>query len=191
MAVDPTSYSKRVKILRKLLPVLALIGLLALIAGANRDMLGRFSQTAQLAVSSDLAIEAPQFEGRLKNGQSYILTAESGRQTDDNGVQLKVLNLRLSGANGAMQVTAKRGVFSGQRKAARFVGAVRLSDSQGNRLTTEKLDFNSEAGTLVAPQKIDMRGPAGALSADAMIADSKGGIYRFDKVKMRLTRGTP
>lgn len=191
MDTNPQAYSRRVALLKKLLPALAVCGLVALILGANPDILRRLAQDAPNALSGDLSIQSPKFEGRLDNGLLYVLQASLGRQGENGSVILRDMQLRLSGADNALSAEAKSGIMMRGNRAARFIDNVIVTDKSGNRLETAVLDFDRISGTIKAPNPIIMTGPTGTVSAQAMMADGKGEVYRFDKIQMRLRRSAP
>ncbi len=191
MDTSPQAYSKRVALLKKLLPALAVTGLLALILAANPDILRRLAQNTPTALNGNLSIQSPKFEGRMDNGQNYVLQASLGQQGENGSVILRDMQLRLTGTENVLTAEAKEGIIMRGNKAARFIDNVVMRDASGNRMETDLLDFNRINGTLTAPGIIEMTGPTGTLTAGAMMADSKGGFYRFDKIEMRLRRRAP
>lgn len=191
MDTNPQAYSRRVALLKKLLPALAAFGLLALILAANPDILRRLAQNTPTALNGNLSIQSPKFEGRLDNGLLYVLQASLSRQGENGSVILRDMQLRLTGTQTALTAEAKEGIILRGNKAARLVDNVLMRDAGGNRMETDLLDFDRINGTLTAPGIIEMTGPTGTLTAGAMVADSKGGVYRFDKIQMRLRRSAP
>ena len=187
---NPQSYSKRVAVLKKLLPALAFGGFVALIIGSNSDVFSRLSQSANLDISGNLAINQLQFEGRLANGQMYQLKAERGSQQDSGAIAFTAMQLRIGQLNGGdITVAAQQGTMSQDRTAARLVGAVRMQDNGANQLDTDVLRFDTISGHMTAPGRITMQGPSGDLNAASLEIDSVNGIYYFDMVDMQLMRG--
>ena len=186
MADDPKIRSKRIAVLRRLLPALAALGFVALIVGANDDWRQSFSRNAEELLIGGLSIDAPVFAGRLSDGRAYRLQAETGRQTDDGGIALIKPELDIGGTQ---TLTADAGTADKSRSRMQLAGNVRVSDAGGNLLATEQMFFAAEDGRLQAPQRIVMTGPAGRLQAAKLEADTKAGTYRFDTVTLRLERG--
>lgn len=190
MADNPHIHSKRVALLRKLLPFLAALGVLVLLLGANRDTLSSLSQSAVTSVSTNLAIEAPQFEGRLADGRRFEISAKTGRQLDDGALVMHNLALQVSDQGGeALAAEAAQGRLTSGRQSAELTGAVRLRDAEGARLETEALKVNLETGALSAPQGVVFTAPGGRLRAARFIGDATH--YRFFDVEMTLQRSLP
>ena len=197
MADNPHTHTKRVALLRRLLPVLAGLALIALIIGANRDLGTLFSGQNNLGLAANLAIRAPQFEGQLSNGQRFHLSAKTGAQKDDGVVSLSDLRLAIAAPdtvsqNGAaLKAQADSGRFSTLNNQAQFSGDVILHDGHGNRLNTQMLTIDMQQGLLSAPQSIIFEGPGGRLQAHSLSGDIKGGVYEFQNITMRLMRSAP
>lgn len=190
MADNPHLHSKRVALLRKLLPFLAALGVLVLLLGANRDTLSSLSQSAVTSVSANLAIEAPKFEGRLADGRRFEISAQSGRQQDDGALVLRDLALRVSDQGGeALAAEAEQGRLAATRASADLTGRVRMRDAGGARLETEALEVNLETGAMSAPQGVVFTAPAGSLRAARFNGDATQ--YRFFDIEMTLQRSAP
>lgn len=197
MADNPHIHTKRVALLRRLLPILAGLGLVALIIGANRDLWGLFSGQSNLGLAANLAIRAPQFEGQLSNGQRFHLSAKAGAQKEDGVVSLNDLRMAIAAPDNAsqkatqIQAQANSGHFSTITNQAEFSGQVILQDGHGNRLDTQTLQIDMAQGVLSAPQSLIFEGPSGRLQAQSLSADMQRGIYEFNNVTMRLLRNAP
>lgn len=197
MADNPQTHSNRVALLRRLLPILAGLGLVALIIGANRDLWGQFFDRNDLAMAAKLAIRAPQFDGQLNNGQRFRLSAKAGAQQDDGAVSLSDLRLSIAPPDDASQKTqalraqADNGRFSTVTNQAQFSGTVVLHDGYGNRLDTPLLRLDMADGVIAAPQSVTLKGPGGRLRAQSLTADTQSGIYEFTNITMRLIRSAP
>lgn len=190
MQENPETHTRHVVVLRRVLPLLAVVGVVALIVGANDDWRTALQRSAETAFTAELAIEAPEFAGQMSDGRRYRLIAARGASTQNGGVSLEAPQLDIASAadKPGVRVTAANGTTDAARSRLSLTGAVALQDDSGNRLTTEQLFFSSDDGRLQAPQRIRMQGPAGLLDAAAFEADTQTGIYAFDKAKLRLNR---
>ena len=202
MADNPNIYTQRVKLMRKLLPALAGLGLVLLLIGANLDAFSSLTGSTVRAVAPNLAIQAPQFEGRLSDGRGFRLVAQSGRQNDDGALQLSGLQLRIAATGDAadtqmpimpdaISAQAEAGQFAADRKTAQLTGNVRVRDAAQNDMQTETLLINLDSGALRAPQTIVFSSRSGRLQASRFEGDSQTATYRFYDVDMTLQRSRP
>ncbi len=178
-------YSRRIWLLRRLLPLLALALLAILAFAANPDLRRAFSD--ETAESDRLVIAAPEFLGRLADGRPYRMTALEGRQTTDGNVILQKADILIDTDNpaGRISLNADSADYQALDAMAALSGNVRMRDAQNNILTGAAMLAGLDNGILTA-SAVTMRGAAGIVTADEMHADTDKRHYRFTKAVMRL-----
>lgn len=178
-------YSKRIRLLRKLLPVLALCLLAVLVVAANPDLRRSFSGASP--DNDRLAITAPQFLGRLSDNRPFAMTAREGRQKADGIVVMTQADLLIDGDDrqGRIGFVAARADYDPGAAKVRLVGNVEAVDAQNNKLSSDEMLADLADGLLTA-SSITMTGPAGRITAKQMQADTKTLHYRFMNAVMRL-----
>lgn len=184
---DLEFYSKRIRLLRKLLPLLALALLAVLVLVANPDL--RRAISGSPTQSDRLMIAEPNFLGRLKDGRPFEMTARKGRQKADGLIAMQEADLTLDGDNaeGRIALSAQQADFAPETAIARLRGDVKMRDAQGNIATSDVMQADLEAGILRA-SSVNMSGPTGKLTARRMQADTKTQNYRFQGAVIRLKR---
>ena len=178
-------YSRRIRLLRRLLPLLALALLLILGFAANPDLRRAF--TADTPDSDRLVIAAPEFLGRLADGRPYKMTAFEGRQKADGHVILQKADILIDADNpdGPISLKAALADYHALEALTKLSGAVSMRDAQGNILTGTQMLADLDKGILTA-SAVTMRGAAGIVTARHMKADTDTRHYRFTKAVMRL-----
>lgn len=198
-SADIGFYSKRIRLLRKILPVIALFLLLALVLAANPDLRSAL-MTGDNSSGSDtdrLVIDRPQFEGRLADGRRFQMTALTGRQKTDGDIAMQNADILIDGdnPNGRMQLNAAHANYRPGAASARLYGAqqnsqtadtlVTARDALDNVLTGTEMAADLDAGVLNA-NKVTMTGAAGRIDAAQVTAFTKTKHYRFSEAVMRL-----
>ncbi len=178
-------YSRRIRLLRRLLPLLALALLLILGFAANPDLRRAF--TADTPDNDRLVIAAPTFLGRLADGRPYQMTAFEGRQKADGNVILQKADIRIDADNpeGRINLSANLADYQALKALAALSGNVAMRDAQDNILTGTQMLADLDKGILTA-SAVTMRGAAGIVTAHHMKAVTETRHYRFTKAMMRL-----
>lgn len=182
---DLRHYSKRIKLLRKILPLMAVALLLILGLAANPEWRRALSPPENQA--DRLRIDRPVFSGRLTDLRPFRLTATEGRQKADGVIAMQVPDLVIDADNpqGRLALTALRADYRAAAGEAFLSGQVQLRDAGGTVVRSEQMRADMNSG-IVTASAVSMRGPAGRVRALAMRADTKIRHYRFADAVMRL-----
>jgi lipopolysaccharide export system protein LptC len=184
--VTSDAYSRRVVLLKRVLPAVGL-GLLLLVAAWPR--LQRLLEDVRFALPSidrrdawELRMINPRYAGIDRLSRPYVLTAASGRQMPDRGdlMSLDRPHGQLILHGGAKVVlTAVTGVYQSQSRLLDLFGGVTLTHENGTRFVTEAahLDLASETGAGQDP--VAGRGPSGDITAQGFRILDKGDTIVF------------
>lgn len=190
-AADIAAYSQRILTLRRVLPIAAFLLLLLLVLAANPD----FSRAPDLDALSNsdahdrLVIDRPIFEGRMRDGRRYQLTAMQGAQKTNGDIGLSAARLEVdaSQAQPALSFTADTGLYrTNDGGMAGLRGNVVVASGDGRRISAPRLEMDIATASWQAPEGATMRAPSGDVTAQHLKADEARGLYRFQNIKMRL-----
>ena len=172
------SYSRRVAVLKVVLP-LAALGILSTLFMLSRDTDPNatipFSDAEIAERIRDQQITAPRFAGTTENGDEVFLTAtkavpggdgEPGAAEDLRG------EIRLA-AGGTVSFHAERGSVNLPDDFAEFRGGVTVTTDTGYELLTETLRTAVRKIEATAPGAVTGTGPVGHLNAGAMYLSAK------------------
>jgi len=187
---DVSAYLRRIRLLRKLLPLLALALLVIVGLAANPDIRRALSNKTQ--TDDRLVIAAPQFLGRLSDGRPYQMDALEGRQKSNGNIALKnadiVINAETPEAR--LHLSSKHADYFVQDGLATLTGNVTMRNAKGAVIDGARMVADFETGIMRA-SAVTMRDKAGRLQAEAMRADTQTRHYRFTKAVMRLQPAQP
>jgi lipopolysaccharide export system protein LptC len=182
-AVNHT-YTRRVRQLRLLLPILALIIVGVVFAwpqmGQIRPEQAPASQPHKRAGSNELI--KPKFTGQDSNDQPYIVTAESAVQSadDPDAVLLDRPHGHTTTDDGiTVDVQAAKGTYRQKAQRLTLEDDVRLSNDQGYRLDGTRVTVDMVAHKAWSDQPVQGQGPAGTIKATGLQADTDTGVLVF------------
>lgn len=197
------AHSQRIRRLRRFLPLIAvaLVGLLVL--ATNFDLF-RTPQNSGFGSSgldvNRLVIDRPIFDGRLPDGRFYRFQAAQGRQQDNGDVVLSMARLAVNANDDkpSLAFAADEAVYENPTNVtdatanvsfnASLSGNVTVNLGDGHELDSPQLALAVDKAIWQAADGIEMRGPTGRLTAAQLTADEVSGVYRFQNIRMRLTR---
>ncbi|HEY1096065.1 MAG TPA: LPS export ABC transporter periplasmic protein LptC [Alphaproteobacteria bacterium] len=191
-------YTRYVRVLRLVLPVLASVSLLVLLIWPwwhERQQLSVKKvappvSTAQTPKSAaPLQVLKPEYQGMDKSGRMYRITAERVEQTLDPKAPLLLIapqaSLNMSknaeeiaapsDANPPLTLRATNGLYDMQAQTIDLKGKVVL-DYAGYQLTAEDLAVDMVAGAATTTTPVTGQGPRGTLSGQMLSIADKGSI---------------
>lgn len=192
---NPSSYTKKVIWLRRLLIGGAALAALALIALSNTQRFNAPEGADGLSGALRLSgggpvIDNPDYQGRTAAGRAYRLTGANARADDNRGTILRAPRLVLAATptDAAVEMTADMARLVGGDRAE-LQENVRVTLSDGHILQTQNLISDLQAQTLTAPQAIRLDGPDMALRAASLEGQLENNIFTLRAVRLRLQRG--
>ncbi len=179
MAVN-TTYTKFVKILRVLLPVLALLSIAVLFIWpivSQEEVPQEVGMTIDIDKPANVSDDAlqmikPEFTGLDNKNRPYVITADTVYQGSDKQAEMTLIkpvaDLELS-ATQWVSLRADNGLYSPENETLILSGAVTLSDNTGYQLETEQIDIDLDQGQAVSKTQVTGNGPIGTINAKGMI----------------------
>lgn len=192
MALNPSSYSKRVALLRRILLGAAVLAALALIGLSNLDRFGAQNGLLEAIRATGPAIANPDYQGRTTSGRAYRLTGESAAANEDGVSILRRPALNVAGLAESPEVNIKADEARlSQGDEAVMQGAVRMQMSNGNRLSTEKLRSRLSDQSIAIPEPLVIDGPQIQMTADRLTGNLDSQIFMLDNVSITVKRAQP
>ena len=179
-------YSRRVWLLKRLLPAIGLT-LLALIAAWPRlaplwDRIRLVIPAIDLREARELRMLNPRYLGSDRNGHPFAVTAAVARQVPDRQDLVSLEQPRAdikthSGAN--LVVTAATGIYQSQAQLLDLFGDVVLDHQNGTRFTTDTARFDIAHNAGQGDDPIAGHGPSGNINAQGFRLYDKGDTIIF------------
>lgn len=179
-------HSRRVALLKRLLPVIG-VSLLLLIAIWPRlaplwERIGFVFPTIDLRDARELQMLNPRYAGVDREGRPFVVTAASGRQIPDRQDLMSLQSPRADvkthgGAD--IAVTAVRGVYQGQAQLLDLFGDVTVLHQNGTRFLTQTARVNAVTNTAQGSDPVEGHGPSGDLKAQGFRILDQGDTILF------------
>lgn len=174
------NYSRLVRWMKVILPLgaLALIAAIFLTARDKGKVSDLFSAQELATLGAGLKLEHPRFAGVTGKGDSYSVEA---KWAVPDSAMPKVIELekprgKLDLADGrTVTATAQKGVLMRMQKTLTLTGNVSVNTSDGYHMQTQKLTFDLDGKTAVAPGPVTGTGPRGHIEAGSMRAEAAPG----------------
>lgn len=187
-------YSRIVKFLRVLLPILALAIIVVLFSWSsmerNIEPLAQGKETPKTIGENELI--NPHFESHDADQQPYNITADRAYQSQEKMdlIHLERPKADMSLKDGAwVSLKAKDGIYDQQKGLLSLHGDIELFHDDGYALNTNRLDINIEKQYAETFLPVSGQGPAGTLEAQGMKAyGNKGAIIFKGPAKARIYR---
>ncbi|HJU16882.1 MAG TPA: LPS export ABC transporter periplasmic protein LptC, partial [Stellaceae bacterium] len=192
-AGDP--YSRRVALLKLLLPAIGL-ALLLLVAAWPRlaalfESVGVGFAAIDLREARELKMVNPRYAGLDRQNRPYVLTAAIGRQVPERTdlVSLAGPQAEIAMRRGAVTITAATGIYQAQAKLLDLFQQVLIVRQDGTRFSTESahIDFSTNAADGHDP--VAGRGPWGTVRAQGFRILDKGDRVIFTGRSDLVVRG--
>ena len=182
-------HSARVRLLRRLVPTVALVGLggLALLTWFNPlralPQLPAVSAGNLVVSGTKITMEAPKLTGFTRDNRAYNLTAEAAAQDFSNPAVLELSGIRAQvelQSNGKVDLTAVAGLYDTKTENLTLTQDIILISSNGyeGHLTEAKADIRK--GYIVSEKPVEVFLSNGKLNANRMEVVDNGELLRFD-----------
>ena len=190
-------YSRRVTLLKRLLPVIG-VALLLLVAIWPRlvPLLEsvRFGfPVIDLREAHELRMLNPRYAGVDRYNRPYVVTSAVGRQASnrDDLMSLERPRAEMTMHNGALVVvTAATAMYQSQAQLLDLFGDVNLVRDDGTRFVTNTAHVDVAADSAVGNDPVSGHGPSGDITAQGFRVLNKGGTIIFTEKSTLLLKGT-
>ena len=178
-------YSTFVRLMKRILPLAALVLAVAILAYAVRPRDGgQMAMTFERmgTIENDLAMINPRLTGTDDNGLPFVVTASSAVQLGPSveRVRLENVNADLVLENGAkLNVIAAEGIIDTQTQTLDIYGGIRLSTADGYTAETESARADLQSGIVRGESPVEAEGAIGSLTARGFTFDRGSGMLRF------------
>ncbi|WOI55997.1 LPS export ABC transporter periplasmic protein LptC [Palleronia sp. LCG004] len=180
MAVYDNRHSRRVALLKVILPLLALAILSTLFLVADRRGTGDtvpFSSVEIDRIAAGQQIAGPNYTTVTEDGSALTLAARDVASSD--GVaELRDIIAVIEYSDGTrIDLTSDTGNLGSGEGAAQLVGGVALGSSNGYRIEGSAFDISRATGRIVSDAPVRGEGPPGTLDAGGLTVDGRDGNY--------------
>lgn len=135
----------------------------------------------------------PKITGFDRKAQSYVVTATSARQDEENPAVVELatviadLKLKKSGDN--VRITADKGIYNGDAETLRLEGNIRVQSTRGYSADLSVADVFLKKGRIVSDQPVTVVLPSGYVQANGVELWNDGANIRFvNRARMILNR---
>lgn len=184
--------SRRVKLYRRLLPILILL----LAGGALTWTVFRTVMSGverEASQSRAVALEKPMFHGQDAEGRSFVIGAQGAVRDPVTGFfTLNGPTLRLNlGGRRVTQITADAGTYDEAGRTVTIGPNVRISEGEsGFDLVTPEAVVDTRTGIVTGNKGISGTGPLGTISASSYVIAEQGERVTFSGSGENKIRGT-
>ncbi len=184
-------YSRFVGLMRYLLPAVALVMVIAVIAWPDLYKHGEniVALPGPSGPDGELTMEKPRYIGKDGKGRPFVVTAETATQDakDKRQVTLSALQADLTMSDGTwVTIGADEGIYHQGRKTLDLIGNVNVFSDQGYEFHGQAAVVDLEANTVTSTDPVQGQGPFGLLNANAMKIFNKDQRIVFSR-GVRLT----
>jgi lipopolysaccharide export system protein LptC len=181
-----TRHSRRVALLKRVLPVIG-VALLLLIAIWPRlaplwDRMRVAFPAIDLREAKELQMVNPRYAGVDRTGRPFVVTAASGRQVPDRQDLMSLrgprADVKTQGGAGVV-ITAATGVYQSQSLLLDLFGEVTLVHQNGTRFLTNSARVDAAASTAKGNDPVEGHGPSGDIKAQGFEILDKGDTILF------------
>ncbi|MBB5746675.1 LPS export ABC transporter periplasmic protein LptC [Brevundimonas variabilis] len=184
--------SRRVKLYRRLLPILILL----LAGGALTWTVFRTVMSGverEASQSRAVALEKPMFHGQDAEGRSFVIGAQGAVRDPTTGYfTLNGPTLRLNlGGRRVTQITADAGTYNEAGRTVTIGPNVKISEGEsGFDLVTPEAVVDTRTGIVTGNKGISGTGPLGTISASSYVIAEQGERVTFSGSGENKIRGT-
>ena len=192
-------HSRRVALLKRLLPAIGVILLLLIAVWPQLTPLWQRMRFAFPAINlrdaRELDMIHPHYAGIDRNGHPFIVTAASGRQLPNRQdlMSLKAPRADIKTHGGAdILVTASSGIYQSQTQVLDLFGNVTLVHQNGTKFLTQSARVNAASNRAEGNQPVAGHGPSGDVAAQGFRVLDKGDKILFTgRSDLLLTSAKP
>jgi lipopolysaccharide export system protein LptC len=177
-------HSRLVRRLRRVLPVLAGILIIATLL-ANRQWMLAYGPVSVDRISVEngvLKMENPRLSGYSQDDKTYEVSAVSALQdiSAPNLVRLQDVVARITEKDGRWTtLNARSGLFHSGDETLRLENDIRVRTDQGYEMRLETADIAFKSGNVVSDRPVEIDMPGGTLRADSMQIENSGDRILF------------
>ena len=190
-------YSRRVTLLKRLLPVIG-VALLAQVAIWPRlvpllDSVRFGFPVIDLREAHELRMLNPRYAGVDRENRPYVVTSAIGRQASnrDDLMSLERPRAEMTMHNGALVVvTAATAMYQSQAQLLDLFGDVNLVHENGTRFVTNTAHVDVAADRAVGDDPVTGHGPSGDITAQGFRVIDRGNTIVFTGKSNLLLKGT-
>lgn len=160
--------------LRVALPSLAIVMALGVTAQATVRAL---STRTQPAAPQPLRLDNPRFSGKMNDGRAFLITAASAVRDSADANKLTLQSPRLVrgvGTFDASEVSSQTGEYRQEASTLLLQGDVRIANSRGSRISSDRALIDTRTGDLVDGGKVVGDNAKGAIQAGGYSVTDKG-----------------
>jgi lipopolysaccharide export system protein LptC len=189
-------HSRRVRILKIVLPSLGVVALLsvAVLGWAKMHFASGVDVKNVLFSKDGLTMVEPRLSGRAQ-GRTYDVSAARASQSvaDPKVVRMEVVDGHVELDDGtSVKIVAAKGVYDGNRETLRLEDGITISDSKGWRAEGPSADVDLLGGRVAARAGVAISGPGATLAADALDLTDNGHRALFTgNVRVTIRPGAP
>ncbi len=193
------NYSRLVRLLRVLLPLLALGVMTILFFSSERDMPALPIERIEVPklVDNKPVIEKnelvkPEFESQTKDGKTYRITATNATQEvrQPDLILLDQPRGTLEGEPAPIQISADSGTYNQKTQFMTLNQNVTISQEDQATITMTSLEADMKNGVMMTPHPLDITSTYGTLHASAMQITNDGMTITFKgPAKVVMTEG--
>ena len=179
-------HSALVRLLRRLIPVGAIVAVVGLIIVPFLNPLrhaGNFSLGGISLSGGKVVMEAPKLAGYRKDNSPYEVTAESALQDVRNPTQIELVQMVarvLMKSEGWININAKSGLFDQQKEKLKLVDDVKIRTDSGYDVRMRTADVDFKAGTVNSREPVKVNLGTTTIDADTLDVKDNGALITFE-----------
>src|SRR2546430_15074982 len=189
-------YSRRVALLKRMLPAIGVFLLLLIAVWPQLAPIWermRFAFPAiDLREARELRMLKPRYAGTDRLGRPYVVTAAVGHQVPDRQdlMSLERARAEMKSHSGAdIVVTGDTGIYQSQTQLLDLLGNVTLTHENGTRFVTQRARLDAAHNTAEGNDPVEGHGPSGDITAQGFRIFDKGDTVIFTGRSETLFRG--
>ncbi|WP_233382592.1 LPS export ABC transporter periplasmic protein LptC [Methylobacterium sp. C25] len=179
-------HSARVRLLRRVIPVVAGVAIFAIVAVVWNPFSGSISNVSVGPVSvqgTKVTMENPKLSGFKKGERGYEVTADSALQDvrKPSLIELHAMkgHIATDDKGGLAYIESKGGLFDSSKESLTLNENIRLWTDKGEeaRLKSASVDF--KAGSVKSSETVTVSVPNGSVTADSLDVVESGKVISF------------
>ena len=174
---------KTKKLLKKLLLLvsLSLIILMTVFLVRNRNKLPKSFNVEIVKTGINVSIEDFHLIEEKEGKKQWELNADKAEVLDSKGItRLRNIEMNFFQKNGdELFVSADKGIIQNSSNNIELIGNIKVSNLDGYRLTTEKLNWTSDKKTIQTDDEIEINGKDLDITGKRMTVDVENEIFEI------------
>lgn len=168
---------QRRKGVRKLQVILPSIAVLMTVGVAVQATVRALSSRPHPTTAQPVRLDNPRFSGKMNDGRTFLITATSALRDPADTAKLTLQAPRLVrgvGTPDASEVSSETGEFRQEASTLLLQGNVRIANSRGSRISSDRALIDTRTGDLVDGGKVIGDNANGAIQAGGYSVTDKG-----------------